>query len=106
LSEELYVVFQVPDHEEVVADGAAVIATAAGAEGVTAAGVVEGVVTWVVPEVPVQPAAAIRIQMKPTRIITCNFFIKISDTFLFPAINPAGISAVVPGVFRIATGNG
>lgn len=102
--------FQVPDHEEVVAEGAAVVATAAGAEGVTAAvvaaGVVGVVVTGVVPEVLVQPAAIIRIQMKPARIITCNFFIKISDMFLFPAINPAGMSAVVPGVFRIATGNG
>lgn len=85
-SVELYVVFQVPDHDRFV-EGVAVVATVTGVEGVdgvTAAVAEAGVVvTRVVPGVVVQPAAIIMMQMKPARIIDNDFFIERSLNYLF-----------------------
>jgi hypothetical protein len=74
LSAELYVVFHVPDHD-VFVDGAAIVATVAGVDGVTATVVAAGVVvTGLVLDVLVQPVVIIIIQIKPARIIASDLF--------------------------------
>jgi len=92
------VVFQVPDHGwaegvadafAAVTDGAAdgvsvafvaaaadVVSAVAGADGIGATVVAAGVVTGVVPEELVHPAAISMTQTRPERIIASNFFIK------------------------------